>query len=52
MGIDLLDRPVVDLVGLPIGRADAVETVPGLEGTPERCAVLHTAAGEPVEIYS
>ena len=30
----------MDLVGLPIGRVDAVETVPGIEGTLEIVALL------------
>ncbi|GAA2336479.1 hypothetical protein [Dactylosporangium salmoneum] len=34
MGIDLLNRPVVDLVGLPIGTVDRIETVIGRDGTP------------------
>jgi hypothetical protein len=35
MRIDLLDRPVVDLAGAPIGRVDGVETKLGRDGEPE-----------------
>ena len=35
MGIDLLHRPVVDLIGLPVGTVESVVTVPGPDGTPE-----------------
>jgi hypothetical protein len=35
MKIDLLHRPVVDLVGLPVGTVESVVTVPGPDGTPE-----------------
>ncbi|MGI5238219.1 hypothetical protein [Dactylosporangium sp. CA-139066] len=51
MGIDLLgsgpdrpgrlvNKPVVDLVGLPIGTVDGVETAPGRDGAPEIVALL------------
>ena len=36
----LLNRPVVDLVGLPIGTVGGVETMPGGDGTPEIVALL------------
>lgn len=40
MGIDLLNRPVVDLVGLPVGTVGGVETAPGHDGRPEIVALL------------
>jgi hypothetical protein len=57
MRIDLLNRPVVDLVGLPIGTVDGVELAPGRDGTPEIVALLvepkrwfGRGNGEPVRI--
>ncbi|WP_432839397.1 hypothetical protein [Dactylosporangium sp. CA-092794] len=40
MRMDLLDRPVVDLAGRPIGRVDGVETVVGRDGTFEIASLL------------